>query len=240
MTSNVPEPIDPRQLRVSDSEREAVAEQLRVAAGDGRLDLDELEDRITAVYKAKTYAELEPITRDLPVGTTLHAAATLPAPAARGRWRVGLKPGRTKTVVVMGGSESKGRWVVPRRYTAFAWMGGIELDLREADFEDMEVTINASTWMGGISIVVPEGLNVHVHGFGFMGAYSGTPGGEVDPSAPTVHVKGFAFMGGVDVKRRPPKGAKGPKGALGATGVTGAAGAAEAAELRGDDRREIG
>ena len=204
MTSNVPEPIDPRQLRVSDSEREAVAEQLRVAAGDGRLDLDELEERITAVYSAKTYAELEPITRDLPVGSTV-PGATAPAPVTRGRWRVGLKPGRTKTVVVMGGSESKGKWVVPRSYKAFAWMGGIELDLREADFEDMEVTINASTWMGGIAIVVPEGLNVHVHGFGFMGAYSGTPGGEVDPTAPTVHIRGFAFMGAVDVKRKPPK-----------------------------------
>jgi hypothetical protein len=121
----------------------------------------------------------------------------------------------------MGGSESKGKWVVPRSYKAFAWMGGIELDLREADFEDMEVTINASTWMGGIAIVVPEGLNVHVHGFGFMGAYSGTPGGEVDPTAPTVHIRGFAFMGAVDVKRKPPKTPKEPR------------------ELRGD-RRELG
>jgi hypothetical protein len=205
MTSNLPEPIDPRQLRVSDTEREAVAEQLRVAAGDGRLGLDELEDRITAVYSAKTYAELEPITRDLPVGSTVRGPADFAAPATRGRWRVGLKPGRTKTVVFMGGSQNKGKWVVPRSYKAFAWMGGIELDLREADFEDMEVTINASAWMGGISIVVPEGLNVHVHGFGFMGGYSGTPGGEVDPTAPTVHIRGFAFMAGVDVKRKPQK-----------------------------------
>jgi hypothetical protein len=205
MTSNVPEPIDPRQLRVSDTERETVAEQLRVAAGDGRLDLDELEDRITAVYSAKTYAELEPITRDLPAATTVRGTAGLPTPATRGRWRVGLKPGRTKTVVFMGGSESKGKWVVPKNYKALAWMGGIELDLRDADFEAMEVTINASCWMAGISIIVPEGLNVHVHGVGFMGAYSGTPGGEVDPMAPTVHIRGFAFMGAVDVKRKPPK-----------------------------------
>ena len=103
----------------------------------------------------------------------------------------------------MGGSANRGAWVVPKRYTAFAWMGGIDLDLREAEFEDMDVTIYASAWMGGINIIVPEGLNVQVHGFGFMGGYDGTPPGEVDPSAPTVHVKGFAFMGGVDVKRKP-------------------------------------
>jgi hypothetical protein len=59
--------------------------------------------------------------------------------------------------------------------------------------------------MGGIEILVPEGLNVQVHGFGFMGGYSGTPAGPVDGSSPTVHVKGFAFMGGVDVKRKPPR-----------------------------------
>ncbi len=204
MTSNVPEPIDPRQLRVSDNEREQVAERLRVAAGEGRLGLDELEDRITAVYTAKTYAELEPITRDLPAPGVGPAAAPAPG-AGRGRWRVGRTPGRRKTFVVMGGSENRGAWVVPKRYTAFAWMGGIELDLREAEFEDMEVTINASCWMGGIEIIVPEGLNVQVHGFGFMGGYSGSPAGPIDPAAPTVHVKGFAFMGGVDVKRKGPR-----------------------------------
>lgn len=204
MTSNVPEPIDPRQLRVSDSEREAVAEQLRIAAGDGRLDLGELEERITAVYSAKTYAELEPITRDLP-SARIPGPSAGSAPVTRGRWRVGRRPGRTKTFVVMGGSANRGAWVVPKRYTAFAWMGGIDLDLREAEFEDNEVTIYASAWMAGINIIVPEGLNVQVHGFGFMGGYDGTPPGEVDPDAPTVHVKGFAFMGGVDVKRKPLK-----------------------------------
>jgi len=208
MTSNVPEPIDPRQMRVSDNEREATAERLRVAAGEGRLGLDELEDRISAVYQAKTYAELEPITRDLPVTTGAGSSAT-PAPTKRGRWRVGLTPGRRKTIVFMGGSGNSGTWVVPKRYTAFAWMGGIELDLREASFEDMEVTINASCGMGGIGIIVPEGLNVQVHGFGFMGGYSGSPAGPVDPDAPTVHIKGFAFMGGVAVERKPLKKPKG-------------------------------
>ena len=206
MTSDVPEPIDPRQLRVSDNEREAVAERLRVAAGEGRLGLDELEDRITAVYTAKTYAELEPITRDLPATTGAGPSA---APGRRGRWKVGRAASRHKTIVFMGGSEQRGAWVVPKRYTAFAWMGGVELDLREAEFEDMEVTINASCWMGGIAITVPEGLNVQVHGFGFMGGYSGSPAGPVDPDAPTVHIRGFAFMGGVDVKRKPPRQPKG-------------------------------
>ena len=87
MTSNVPEPIDPRQLRVSDSERDQVAERLREAAGEGRLGLDELEDRITAVYTAKTYAELEPITRDLPVAGARPTARRIWS----GSWRYFLR-----------------------------------------------------------------------------------------------------------------------------------------------------
>jgi Domain of unknown function (DUF1707) len=52
--------------RASDAEREAVADRLRAAAGDGRLDADELEDRLAAAYGARTRGELVPLTADLP------------------------------------------------------------------------------------------------------------------------------------------------------------------------------
>jgi Domain of unknown function (DUF1707) len=52
--------------RASDAEREAVADRLRAAAGDGRLDADELEDRLAAAYVARTRGELVPLTADLP------------------------------------------------------------------------------------------------------------------------------------------------------------------------------
>src|SRR5919206_178586 len=42
------------EMRVSDREREAVAEQLREHAAEGRLDPDELEERLTAAYAART------------------------------------------------------------------------------------------------------------------------------------------------------------------------------------------
>jgi class 3 adenylate cyclase len=52
--------------RISDDERQRVVDRLREAAGQGLLDLDELGDRIGAVYEAKTFGELDPITADLP------------------------------------------------------------------------------------------------------------------------------------------------------------------------------
>ena len=57
---------DQRTLRCSDLDRERVAETLRAATGDGRLTLTELEERLGAVYAARTYGELEPALADLP------------------------------------------------------------------------------------------------------------------------------------------------------------------------------
>jgi hypothetical protein len=51
---------------VSDAERDAVADRLRDAAAEGRLDPDELEERVAAAYGARTAGELATVTDDLP------------------------------------------------------------------------------------------------------------------------------------------------------------------------------
>ena len=93
-TPAVPEP---RNMRASDADRERVANVLREAAGDGRLTMDELDERLDAVYAAKTYAELEPITHDLPDA----GAAPVPVPSrAAPRVRRGhraRRPGNRRT-----------------------------------------------------------------------------------------------------------------------------------------------
>jgi hypothetical protein len=53
-------------LRASDADREAVAERLRVAAIEGRLDADELEQRLHVALRARTYGQLQPLLADLP------------------------------------------------------------------------------------------------------------------------------------------------------------------------------
>ena len=59
-------PGRPPELRVSDADREQVAETLRHAAGEGRLTMDELDERLSAAYAAKTFSDLAPLTSDLP------------------------------------------------------------------------------------------------------------------------------------------------------------------------------
>jgi hypothetical protein len=59
----IPEPHD---LLASDAEREAVAETLRTNAAAGRLDAEELEQRLERAYAARTRADLVPVVADLP------------------------------------------------------------------------------------------------------------------------------------------------------------------------------
>jgi Domain of unknown function (DUF1707)/2TM domain len=61
-----PRASGPPALRVSDREREEVAEVLRKHAGEGRFDVAELDERLEVAYVARTRAELEPLTADLP------------------------------------------------------------------------------------------------------------------------------------------------------------------------------
>src|SRR5690242_13807952 len=52
-------------LRASDADREAVAERLRVAAVDGRIEPEELEERLSEVYKARWVADLDRLVADV-------------------------------------------------------------------------------------------------------------------------------------------------------------------------------
>lgn len=194
-------------LRASDADRERVAEILREAAGDGRLTLEELDERLDAVYAAKTYAELEPITHDLPNAGATHTPAPVPEPKpAADPARFGGLPGSTTAVAILGGFERKGDWVVPREFNCVAFMGGGELDMRDARFEEPTVKINCVAIMGGVEITVPDDAKVHIQGVGIMGGFDHrAASGEGRPGGPTIIVTGVALMGGVDVKRKKPR-----------------------------------
>ncbi|MFJ4980525.1 DUF1707 domain-containing protein [Streptomyces coeruleorubidus] len=194
-------------LRASDADRERVAEILRDALAEGRLDMAEFEERLDATYRARTYGELAPITRDLPApGLTAPSVSLTKEPVAgpdlSGRI-VGGEGTSTWAVAVMSGFQRKGHWTMPRRFTCFAFWGGGEIDLREANFADREVEINAIAIMGGIDVIVPPGVEVVVRGIGVMGGFDhqeeGVPGA---PGAPRVIITGFAFWGGVGVQRK--------------------------------------
>jgi len=178
------------ELRVSDADREAVVVRLREAGGEGRLTLEELADRVERADAARTRGDLDALTADLPVAT---AHARLPEePRKERRW----------VVAIMGGEQRKGRWRPSRRTNAIAVMGGVDIDLREAELAD-GAEILAIPVMGAVTVVVPEGVSVEMSGFALMGGNSG-PDDKVLPlpNAPVVRVRAFSLMGGVVVERK--------------------------------------
>jgi hypothetical protein len=201
MTSERPE------TRASDAERERVAERLREAVAEGRLDMDEFDERLGAALQARTHGELAPLVQDLPApGTTTELASTVGAGSGgEADWagRVGGGQATSKGgFAFWGGFGRKGSWTVGRRFTGVVFQGGGEIDLREARFTDRDVVIHCVVIMGGIDVVVPPGIGVQVNGFGLMGGFDQVGTGEVDPGAPRVVVTGFALMGWVGVKRK--------------------------------------
>lgn len=195
-----PDRSDRTLMRVSDAERQRVADALHVAMQEGRLKFEELEERLSAVYAAKTFADLEPITADLPSGLRPSAALqTGPAPAAPERYAA-ARTGPPTSIGIMSGCDRGGGWTVPESHTAFAMMGGVRLDLREARFAASHVTIRCIAIMGGIQVIVPEDMDVECDGIGIMGGFAHR-GGTGDGRGPHVRIVGVAFWGGVNIQR---------------------------------------
>ncbi|MFC4493495.1 DUF1707 domain-containing protein [Streptomyces ovatisporus] len=198
-------PAEVASVRASDADRDRVADILREALAEGRLDAAEHSDRIDGVYAAKTLGELEPLVRDLPQGqghgpvASRGAAAHTPAPAYAPDAGSACGP-KDNLVAIFSGSSRKGRYRAPRKINAFACFGGIEIDLTEAVFEQQHLLINATAIFGGIDIRVPENVTLRQKGAGIFGGFDVRTAEADDPSAPVVLVQGAAIFGGVDAK----------------------------------------
>jgi len=203
---------DPLSMRVSHADRERVAEVLRVAAGEGRLDLDELEERLDLTWAAKTYADLVPITHDLQPAVEPAPHPPVPRPGGTPP----PAPEHLSSRSIMGECKRQGVWRVPAQHTAFALMGSVLIDLREAVLESHETLIQASAVMGEVKVVVPAHVHVVVDGTPVMGDYGQGKDkvpADLGPDSPVVRVQGVAVMGSVQVQRLPPPGT--PKKYLG-------------------------
>ena len=180
-------------MRVADADRDRTVALLREHVVAGRLTLDEFSDRAGRALEATTRGELDAVMADLPEVSVPTATGTVVTPRARRRWHI----------AVMSGHDTKGRWRIGDKTNAVAIMGGCDLDLRSAEIEGPEVVITAFAFWGGINVIVPEGFDVELVGFSFMGGRSlklrDVP---IIPGSPRIIVRGFAVMGGIDVKSR--------------------------------------
>ena len=178
--------------RVADADRDRTVLLLREHVVEGRLTLDDFSERTGRALQATTRGDLDAVMADLP-----EARAGLPEPST------GARTGRRWHVAVMSGHKTKGRWRISGKTSAVAVMGGCDLDLRRAEIDGPEVEITAVAFWGGIKVIVPEGFDVELRGFSFMGGRSlrlrDVP---IVQGSPRIVVRGFAVMGSIDVVSR--------------------------------------
>jgi hypothetical protein len=191
---------DVPELRASDTDREHAAELLRRAAGEGRLTVDELDDRLHQAFASRTRADLERLVVDVVPRDATHAV-----PVGVPAGRVPVRPGEGGArwlISVMSGCDREGRWRLGPRATNINFWGGSDLDLNDAELSAQHSVLRVITIMGGGSIRVPEGLRVEVSEFAFMGGNDvQLGGGPTDADGPVLHIKMFTLMGGTDIKR---------------------------------------
>jgi hypothetical protein len=148
------EPPAQAELRASHTDRDRVVELLRVAAGDGRLTAEELDERLEAALTARTYSELAVLTTDLP-------AAPLPASPAQS---AGVVQGGAKELVKIecgsGTARRDGQWIVPQRMEIDVASGSVKLDLTEAVISSPTLQLDIDVRSGSLLLVTRPGIVV--------------------------------------------------------------------------------
>jgi hypothetical protein len=189
------------ELRASDADREQAAELLRRAAGDGRLTVDELDERLHAAFEARTRHALERLVADVVVAgapaTALGSMGTPPAlPVVAGE-------GGTKWLIsIMSGHDRRGHWRVGPKVFNFNFWGGSEIDFNDAELAAEVTEVRIVSIMGGADVYVPEGLDVRISELALMGGNDAQLGRERPaPGGPVVHFKLFSLMGATTIRR---------------------------------------
>ncbi|MFF0343611.1 DUF1707 domain-containing protein [Kribbella sp. NPDC004875] len=193
--------------RVSDLEREGVADVLREAAGEGRLSYAELEERLETLYASKTYGELVELTADLPNG--LQAPGTQPAASPQHGGAL-LESGPVINVF-LSDTKRMGNWLVPQRQEVNAVLGDVTLDYTEAQIPYDEIQVDVKSILADVKIRVPQNAIVLLDSNPILGSVSeqeaglkAVPDPNAQPAAPLrIHIRGTAILGEIKIKRGP-------------------------------------
>jgi hypothetical protein len=143
-------------LRASHDDRDRAVEVLRVAAGDGRISAEELDERVGAALTARTYGELAALISDLPA--TPGALPLMPGspPGAAGAAPKDL----VRIQCDISSARRDGPWLVPKRLEVRVNLGSLTLDFTEAVISWPSLEIDADIQTGSLILVIAPGILV--------------------------------------------------------------------------------
>jgi Domain of unknown function (DUF1707)/Cell wall-active antibiotics response 4TMS YvqF len=178
------------EKRASDAEREQAVARLREASAEGRLTLEELAERTALAYRARSHAELERLTADLP--EVAAAASAVSAARPRRRWLIG----------VFAPVSRSGRRAFGERNVVISLFAPARLDLRQAQLPGGEAVVTVFSLFGPVFVTVPEHIDVEASVFAVLAPVRDESSGEVPPNAPGVRIRGLALCAPVFVQAR--------------------------------------
>ncbi len=180
-------------LRASHADRDRVVELLQVAAGDGQLTPEELDERLESALTARTHGELAALTADLTAASG--AAASSPA----------LDPEDLVRIECRGSSTRRdGRWRVPHRIEVQVTEGTVTLDFTGAVISQPSLVIDAEVSNGRLTLVTRPGIAVDTGDVAADNSYVKVRP-HPDPQAPVVlRIQVSGKVGGGHITARPP------------------------------------
>ncbi|MEU0588052.1 DUF1707 domain-containing protein [Streptomyces sp. NPDC006132] len=133
------------EVRASHADRDRIVDVLRVAAGDGRLTMEELDERVEAALSARTVGELAVLTADLPEAVTQGA----------------VEADEVVRIEQEGSSTRRGdAWVVPRRLEVRSAWGEVTLDFTDAVITQDTLHIDLDMRGGALKLLTRPGVVV--------------------------------------------------------------------------------
>jgi len=184
--------------------REQVIDQLKGNYAHDNIGIEDFERRLEIAASSEDRFELLKVVQGLPAlrGSDLDQNYA----KSRQNGEAGINLGQVRNeesiVAVFSGVDRKSVWRPARKTKLLALFGGMDLDFSRAYMPPGDSHIDAMCVFGGVDLLVPEGLNVEVHGFPLFGGIDNRTSGEYLPGAPTLHIRAFVLFGGMEIKHK--------------------------------------
>ncbi|MBN2511223.1 MAG: DUF1707 domain-containing protein [Spirochaetales bacterium] len=176
--------------------RKTVIEKLKYHYAHGNLEDEEFERMLGEATNAETKDALVPIHKMLsPVPEEdTDSKKTSAASSSVTRKSYGT------FMSILGGTERRGIWNVPKRNRCINILGGTELNLTQCELNNEDTVFEVVCILGGMEIIVPDNVNVVVESIPILGGIEDSTQSH-SVNGPTIIIRGIVALGGIEIRQ---------------------------------------
>ncbi|WP_235357672.1 DUF1707 SHOCT-like domain-containing protein [Arsukibacterium ikkense] len=185
--------------RPFDQVRQEAIDQLIMNYSHGVISAEAFERRLDVASDAKSFQELIDVVADL----SLQPDTQYQQQRERSfspRYQAGNDTRNENIICVLSSNQHSGQWLVPAEIRIVSVLGSVELDFSEAIFQHQHIVIRVNNWIGSLTILVPEQVNVVSNMFNIIGSTDNKAPCMGDRQAPQIVIEGYSILGSLDVK----------------------------------------